>query len=123
MAALDLGRRGGERRNAAVGRVRNDRRPEGFDGAGAELAEERVVGPGAGVRCCGPGRTLLIVFSDLAFPLCGLFGRKKGLILQLPWTLERRGSGGVPDALEARMYAGTGALTPDERGNEAQGGH
>src|SRR5882762_5739672 len=117
--ALDFGRRGRERGNAAVGGVGHDGGSEGLDSAGAELAEERVVRAGADVLCVCLGRTLLIVLSDLAFPLCGFFARKKGFVLQLPWAFERRGGGGVPDALEAGVGVSTGALTRDERRNEA----
>ena len=121
-AALDLGRRGRERGNAAVERVGHDGGSEGLDGAGAELAEERVVSTGADVFRAGLGRTLLVVSSDLALPLGGFVGSKKGFVLELPGAFERRGSGGVPDAVESGVGGTAGGLTRDERGNEAQRG-
>src|SRR5947209_5517406 len=74
-AALDVGRRGGGGGNAAIGRIGDDGRAEGLDGASAELAEDRIVGAGADVLRGVLGRRLLIAFRDLACPLRGFFGR------------------------------------------------
>ena len=46
-ATLDLGSRRRQRGDATVGRLGDDRGAQGLDGAGAELAVERIVGSGA----------------------------------------------------------------------------
>src|SRR6266508_1401423 len=115
-AALDVGGCRRERRNAAVGRLRHDGSPEGLDRARTELAIDRVVRAGADVLRSGLRHTLLIVLSHLTFPRCGFFGSEEGFVFQLPWALERRGRGGVPDAVEAVVAdVAAGALTSDER--------
>ena len=110
--ALDLGSRGRERGNAAVGRVGDDRRAERLDDAGAELAEERVVGAGAGVLRARPAaeapRCAAATWRSHSAASSGV---KKALSFNCARPFERRGRRGVPDALEARMIVAT-ALVP-----------
>ena len=114
------GRRGRQGRNATIGRVGDDGGAERFDGAGAELAEERVVGARAGARRRGLLRGFLVAFSDLAFPRRGFRWREEGFVLQRQGAFERRRRGGVPDAVEARMRVGTGTGSGQARTCQGQ---
>src|SRR5262249_31125844 len=87
-APLDCGRRRSERGNAPVRRIGDDRGAKSSYSAGAELAEEGVVGSGPDVLGVGVGWSLLITFSNLTSPRRGLFGREERLVLQLLRPLE-----------------------------------
>ena len=122
-AALHRGRFGCEGRNASIGWIGDDGGPQRLDGASAELPVERVVGAGAGIPGRRLGRRLLVVLSDLAFPLRGLFGREEGLVLQQRRAFERCGGGGVPDAVEACADVRIGAALRGEQRRQRHSGH
>ena len=118
--ALALGRGGRQRGNAAIRRIGDDRRAERLDGAGPELAVDRIVGAGAGAFRGRLRRRLLIAFSDLAFPRRRFFRREKGFVLQLNGAFEWRDRRGVPDAVEAGVGVGLAAGSRGERTNPAE---
>jgi hypothetical protein len=77
---FDFGSCWRERRDAAVRRVRDDRRAQRFDGVRAELPIKRIVGSGARALRRALRRGFLVPLRNLAFPLCGFFRRKERLV-------------------------------------------